>query len=442
MVFTWWREPQGRQSAGPYPGARPIAPLGSRLGHRAAAPPSTHHMTSPHPRTDHPSSASTDDETTANPWLPLAFRRQGLPGAMTQRDALAAAIRDSVETTAVDSEAGSPVHTAAWTGDRFGATELHRDRRLTWLRRSLAAQVWTYLADLGRDLDTVDVRIVGCWGVVSEPGEHVPGHAHHDSDLTAVYYVDVPADSGALRFFSTAYGTETLVDPDAGALVIFPSRQRHEVLENRSGANRLSISFELDITPRTGDDTPDELGDTDLDALPRPKRLGERAVRPHTLLPTSRATASRISSAIATTESELRRVGTDPARSRFSIPSLVWRRGDERTRFEAGASDLYAYLRIDDGPETCMVEMEGSRRDQVLEPRKLQFVRGSIPHRIVGGGVLVRFDVQLPADRELPLERDELVALLATEWSRHISNGGEAIAATDSAERALAEVVA
>ena len=85
----------------------------------------------------------------------------------------------------------------------------------------------------------------GGWFNRMGPGQVTLPHRHDDDDerLSAVYYVQVPADSGALELIEPSIRTR--VEPRAGRFVFFPPSVLHEVTENRGAAERLSIGINI-----------------------------------------------------------------------------------------------------------------------------------------------------------------------------------------------------
>lgn len=347
-------------------------------------------------------------------WAPLGFHSTLLAGAETQRTALTRAIRESA-----DPQLGSPAQIAAWTGDHWGFVDLHHDGRLTWLNRSLSQEAWRYLEALGHDPEGLELHIARAWGIVSQPGQSVAAHAHHESDLTAVYYVEVPDNSGAIRFLNTASGGQTTVEPQSGQLVIFPSKQRHEVLTNSAGADRLSISFELTVT-RCADGCTCEQASTRSGPLARRltrEAAPRRAYGADGSMPCGLPAEQHLTLSMATAVAELRErveeVGIDPDLVELTQPSLSWRREDKRSLFGKTTTDLALYIRIDGGNEDCVVEYEGDPVPVDLGYDELIIVNGNRRHRIVGEGIVVRIGCVLPPASMLPFGRDDVVSLLS-----------------------------
>lgn len=98
---------------------------------------------------------------------------------------------------------------------------------------------------LGRPAETLKC---GFWLNLMAPGQSTSLHTHEESDelLSAVYYVQVPPDSGDLLLYD---GPATIrVRPRTGTFLFFPPDLPHAVETNRGQAARLSIG--INVGPR------------------------------------------------------------------------------------------------------------------------------------------------------------------------------------------------
>jgi len=84
---------------------------------------------------------------------------------------------------------------------------------------------------------------LGFWFNVMAPGERTARHNHEEEDelLSCVYYLQAPAHCGDLLVHH-AGGTER-IRPREGRFVFFSPKLAHEVEENRSPHQRLSVAF-------------------------------------------------------------------------------------------------------------------------------------------------------------------------------------------------------
>jgi len=89
----------------------------------------------------------------------------------------------------------------------------------------------------------------GFWFNLMMPGQVTQSHTHDDDDecLSAVYYVDTPQNSGDLLLNTSSEVVR--VQPQAGKFVFFAPDIPHEVTENKSNFERLSLgmNFGMDI---------------------------------------------------------------------------------------------------------------------------------------------------------------------------------------------------
>jgi hypothetical protein len=83
----------------------------------------------------------------------------------------------------------------------------------------------------------------GFWFNEMGPGHRTSLHSHEEVDelLSAVYYIQVPQNSGRLVLWED--DTAHRIEPEEGMLLMFPPQLPHEVEENRSNATRLSVAF-------------------------------------------------------------------------------------------------------------------------------------------------------------------------------------------------------
>jgi len=89
----------------------------------------------------------------------------------------------------------------------------------------------------------IDGLHAGCWFNHMPPGAITTLHSHDDGDelLSAVYYVSTPPNSGDLIIYERQ--RKFRITPQQGMFVFFAPDVRHEVSENLSEADRLSIAI-------------------------------------------------------------------------------------------------------------------------------------------------------------------------------------------------------
>ncbi len=89
----------------------------------------------------------------------------------------------------------------------------------------------------------------GFWFNAMGPDQHTTEHTHDENDelLSAVYYVEVPEQSGDLILYD---GPLTIrLEPEPGTLLFFPPDLPHTVEINRSGRARMSIGMNFGPVP-------------------------------------------------------------------------------------------------------------------------------------------------------------------------------------------------
>ena len=97
--------------------------------------------------------------------------------------------------------------------------------------------------DHARRITGIDDLQAGCWFNFMPPGAVTTVHSHDDDDelLSAVYYVSVARNSGNLIIHEG--NKQHTITPEQGMFVFFAPDVVHEVSENLSSHERLSIAI-------------------------------------------------------------------------------------------------------------------------------------------------------------------------------------------------------
>lgn len=172
-----------------------------------------------------------------------------------------------------------------FAGEYHGQSLLHLDERLSAFFAAMAVQVADYLKVLGMRPELFDLQCLKSWFVICERlDESEPDtaaallpHNHSCSDVSWVYYVDVPDDCPPITFhsgrtpptepFDSAFHYDWQHDhkssvttfnlwnrdswsivPKAGDLMLFPGHQLHSVEANHTDQRRISIAGDLALT--------------------------------------------------------------------------------------------------------------------------------------------------------------------------------------------------
>jgi uncharacterized protein (TIGR02466 family) len=178
-------------------------------------------------------------------------------------DALLAELAHSIRTLAADDHAGR-----RWSCDNrySGYTSYaslndltRRDPAFAALGKQLTRHAVAFARESAFDLERAP-RLDSLWANLLKAGGRHSGHIHPNSILSGTLYVEVPKNSGAIRFEDPRLGLmmsaprrdkdspEELqqfvsVEPRPGLLLMWESWLRHEVLAGSGRGERLSISF-------------------------------------------------------------------------------------------------------------------------------------------------------------------------------------------------------
>jgi len=170
-----------------------------------------------------------------------------------------------------------------FTGEYHGQILLHQQASLRPFFNTLAEHVSSYLQVLGMKPAFFEMQCLKSWFVVCPPdsdGDNaIVMHNHSCSDISWVYYVDVPEDGPVIRFhagrrlntapFESSFHYDwnneekSAVDklnwwnrdtwsiqPKTGDLLMFPGHQLHSVDANCSESMRTSVAGDISLVLR------------------------------------------------------------------------------------------------------------------------------------------------------------------------------------------------
>ena len=111
-------------------------------------------------------------------------------------------------------------------------------------------------------------EITACWATVNAPGKGHPKHAHPNSFLSGVYYVQTQSGANTINFHDpraqpaiirppvtelvAANADQAVITVTDGTLLVFPSWLEHSVDVNTSERLRISLSFNSMFSDYTG----------------------------------------------------------------------------------------------------------------------------------------------------------------------------------------------
>ena len=146
-------------------------------------------------------------------------------------------------------------------------------KQFSLLRSSILNHFYDYLDYLSVSKFDYDWFISSSWVNLHKPGDYSHRHFHTNSIISAIYYLDIPENSGntifeldeqdnrlhmptvKLKFFEpNMYNSERVeLKAITGNCVFFPSRLRHSVTKNKSDQNRYSIAMNFFFKGDTSD---------------------------------------------------------------------------------------------------------------------------------------------------------------------------------------------
>jgi len=143
------------------------------------------------------------------------------------------------------------------------------------ISKTLQQSIFNYFEvnNIFRDRTSIDIR--SCWININSKGGYNVFHNHPGCDLSGVFWIKIPKDGGKLIFnnlnafseikllksYSSNFKKEINsyeffeINPIEGVMAIFPAHLWHKVAENYSKEDRISVSFNINITPPPLDNT-------------------------------------------------------------------------------------------------------------------------------------------------------------------------------------------
>ena len=209
---------------------------------------------------------------------PLYFYKVDLGVSEDNRQAIYSAIESLVET---ESKNYDPLQNTAWLGDINASGDFHTIPEMQPVLDRLPFALGEYFAALGVNAEKFQAYISRCWPSYQTVGQGINLHRHLQSNISGVYYIDIPENSGTFSFFFPEVGSEFIpglfssakhaengllkswdlmrasevplvMAPDE--LVLFPSKTLHRVSDSKNtDGPRISIAFDINVTLRTSE---------------------------------------------------------------------------------------------------------------------------------------------------------------------------------------------
>ncbi len=96
-------------------------------------------------------------------------------------------------------------------------------------RHEAVADLVGWIHESYMDIERLPLVCPEVWGVVYNEGDSTECHSHFPSVMSFTYYVNAPEGSSPLVF----PGSGTEIEAEAGKVIVFESRLRHEVPPNK-----------------------------------------------------------------------------------------------------------------------------------------------------------------------------------------------------------------
>jgi uncharacterized protein (TIGR02466 family) len=147
------------------------------------------------------------------------------------------------------------------------ASDLQRRESFAGFTKIINENVLEVATCLYWDLSKIALDIKSCWAIVNGKTAANSVHNHPNSILSGVYYLQATDNCGVISFQDPRSAAQMLVppmtefslwtlpkisyQPQAGTMLLFPSWLLHGVEMNMSDDLRISLSFNIGMTPLT-----------------------------------------------------------------------------------------------------------------------------------------------------------------------------------------------
>jgi len=159
-----------------------------------------------------------------------------------------------------------------YSGDGYISRNKYILNTLPDLKESLMNHVEIFIRDVLNIAPNCGFKFTNSWFIKHDPNDFAQMHIHKNSLLSGVYYIDVPPNSGNIKF-SKNVGLTNLFSPSVmpdflernhitsdwwefspvkSNLILFPSIVEHSVTVNKSDSPRYALAFNLFATGKFG----------------------------------------------------------------------------------------------------------------------------------------------------------------------------------------------
>ena len=125
----------------------------------------------------------------------------------------------------------------------------------------LKKHVYMYLDIVNyKEIKNCKMVVEQSWMTLNKTGMFSHPHDHGSFDISGVYYISTTGEDGDLYFMNPnkmmkcsrvteSYEQMHYFKPETGRLFLFPSWLDHGVSENKTSSDRISLSFNINISP-------------------------------------------------------------------------------------------------------------------------------------------------------------------------------------------------
>ena len=168
------------------------------------------------------------------------------------------------------------------TGEILGRSDIHHVDQFKPFYQEITINAYQYLNALGVDYELFDLYVTKSWlSIIDKPDYHMKSHSHTVSDISFVYYLNVPENADAISFSNMNLPNALFHDllnqerpnnfvkqvlpsnfnsffivPTEGTLIMFPGKQVHGTVPNPSGlpqsGKRVAIVGDINLYLKPG----------------------------------------------------------------------------------------------------------------------------------------------------------------------------------------------
>ena len=150
---------------------------------------------------------------------PMYFYKVGLGVSKSNRQAIHSAICSLVDEEANNFDSFTDT---AWLGDINASGDFHTIPEMQPLLERLPFALGEYFEALGVNAEKFQAYISRCWPAYQTVGQEIHLHRHMQSNISGVYYVDVPPESGEFATTSTMW----LANLSPGYFLLMPMQKK------------------------------------------------------------------------------------------------------------------------------------------------------------------------------------------------------------------------